>query len=109
MAAGAMVLEITRIDVMPGTAGEFRRAVARAQPIFSAAKGCRSVRLMQMVEADNAFLLLVEWERLEDHTVDFWVSDGFRDWRERVGGFFASPPRVEHGTAGLVIMDGGGA
>jgi quinol monooxygenase YgiN len=99
-----MVLEIARILVRPGTASQFREAVASATPIFAAARGCRSVRLMRSAEAEDCFMLLVEWEQLSDHTVTFWASDGFQQWRHLVGGFFAETPRVEHATQDFTIL-----
>jgi len=39
---------------------------------------------------------MIEWERLEDHTVGFRQSPAFTRWRELVGPYFASTPVVDH-------------
>ena len=41
-------------------------------------------------------LVLVVWETVENHTVDFRGSADFQEWRKLVGHCFASPPEVEH-------------
>ncbi|MDU6242457.1 MAG: antibiotic biosynthesis monooxygenase, partial [Bradyrhizobium sp.] len=40
--------------------------------------------------------LMVKWETLENHTVDFRGSENFTEWRGLVGPYFAAPPDVEH-------------
>jgi len=42
--------------------------------------------------------LQIEWDTLENHTVEFRGSAAFAQWRAIVGPFFAQPPRVEHYT-----------
>lgn len=99
-----MILEVSKLKIRPGKNGEFEREVASAAPIFAAAEGCRSARLLRVEEDPESYLLLVEWDSLEDHTVTFWSSDGFRQWRQKVGEFFSEPARIEHATDGLTIL-----
>ena len=46
--------------------------------------------------ARAAFLLLVEWERLEDHTEGFRGSAAYQDWRAALHHFYDPFPVVEH-------------
>lgn len=91
-----MVLEIAQIDVKPGMEQEFEAAVKEAVPLFQRAKGCRGMELQRSIEKPSRFRLFVEWETLENHTVDFRNSDDFQQWRKLVGHCFQSPPDVEH-------------
>lgn len=93
-----MILEIATLDIMPGKEAAFEAGVAHARALFARAKGCRGMALRRTVENPSTYLLLVEWDRLEDHTVGFRNSEDFPRWRELVGGFFATPPVVVHGT-----------
>jgi len=54
------------------------------------------LRLSRGVESPDRYLLLVEWESLEDHTVGFRESDRFAEWRSHIGPFFDAPPEVDH-------------
>ena len=40
--------------------------------------------------------LLVEWDRLEDHTVGFRQSPRYEKWRALLHRFYDPFPRVEH-------------
>jgi heme-degrading monooxygenase HmoA len=91
-----MVLEIAQIDVKPGSEDEFESGVKRAAPIFQRAKGCNGMILQRSIERPTRYRLFVQWETLENHTVDFRNSPDFQEWRKLVGHCFASPPDVEH-------------
>ena len=91
-----MVLEIAQIDITPGKEDAFEAGVKEAVPIFKRAKGCKGVELQRSVEHPSRYRLFVEWETVENHTVDFRGSADFQEWRKLVGHCFAEPPQVEH-------------
>jgi quinol monooxygenase YgiN len=71
-------------------------AVKQAVPLFRRAKGCTGMELQRSHEKPSRYRLFVQWEALENHTVDFRESSDFQDWRRLVGHCFADPPEVEH-------------
>jgi len=83
-----MILEIAQIDVKPGMEAQFEAGVRKAGPLFERAKGCKGM--------PQRYRLFVQWETLENHTVDFRSSPDFPEWRKLVADCFASPPEVEH-------------
>jgi len=91
-----MVWEIAQIDVKPGAEAAFEAAVEEAVPLFKKSRGCKGMQLQRGVEQPSRYRLVVEWETLENHTVDFRGSENFQQWRRLVGEYFASPPVVEH-------------
>jgi heme-degrading monooxygenase HmoA len=91
-----MILEIAQIDVKPGMEAEFEAAVNKAAPIFKRAKGCKLMTLQRSHEMPQRYRLFVQWETLENHTVDFRGSPDFTEWRRLVGHCFAAPPEVKH-------------
>lgn len=93
-----MILEQALLPVRPGQEAEFLAAFARARPIVSGMRGCRSVRLSRCVERPSDFLLLVEWEALEDHTVGFRGSPEYQQWRALLHHFYDPFPEVLHFT-----------
>ena len=97
-----MVLEHAVITIRPGTAAEFEGAMLRARAVIAACNGFVSLELHRGVETPERYLLLVEWETLEDHTVGFRQSDSFLEWRSLIGPYFESPPLVDH----VVPVDG---
>jgi heme-degrading monooxygenase HmoA len=91
-----MVLEIAQIDVKPGMEGDFEAGVAKAVAIFRRAKGCKAMELQRSIELPSRYRLLIRWDTLENHTVDFRGSADYQEWRKLVGHCFAEPPAVEH-------------
>ncbi len=91
-----MVTEYAEIRIQPGSSERFLAAVAEAVPLFRRARGCRSMRIEQRIEEPDMFVLMVDWETLEDHEVHFRQSADFQGWRQLVGSFFAGPPTVTH-------------
>lgn len=91
-----MIKEIARIDIDPAKAAAFEAAVAQAQPHFRAAPGCRSFALERAVDRPGHYLLVVGWDSIDAHMVDFRASDGFQAWRALVGPFFTATPDVFH-------------
>ncbi|MCJ2183609.1 antibiotic biosynthesis monooxygenase [Novosphingobium sp. 1949] len=91
-----MIHEIATLIIDPATAPEFEAAVLAAKPHFEAAKGFVSFALERSIETAGRYHLVVGWESVEAHTVDFRESDGFAAWRALAGPFFVAPPSVEH-------------
>lgn len=96
-----MVLETAVLQVKPGQAAAFEQAFAQAQPIIASMEGYLSHRLERSVETPDKYLLLVEWRRLENHTVGFRQSAGYQEWRRLLHHFYDPPPMVEHYEAVL--------
>jgi len=91
-----VITEHALLDVMPGSEEEFVESMERAKAIIAASPGFVSLRVERCVERPSCFLLLVEWERLEDHTEGFRGSAGYRDWRAALHHFYDPFPVVEH-------------
>ena len=94
--AATMVLEIADFAILPGREEAFAAAVQEGVAQLQGSPGFRSVRLTRGIESPSRFVLLVEWDDLEAHTVGFRESERFTRWREIVGPFFDGPPKVEH-------------
>lgn len=91
-----MILELADIAVTPGSGPEFEAALAEARAVIAASPGFRSLAVRRGVESPDRYVLLIEWEALEDHTVGFRESPAFGEWRALIGPFFDGPPAVEH-------------
>jgi heme-degrading monooxygenase HmoA len=93
-----MILEIAQIEIKPGMEAAFEDGVTRAAPLFQRARGCKGMELHRSVENPTRYRLLVRWQTLENHTVDFRGSPDFQEWRRLVSDCFARSPEVEHAT-----------
>jgi heme-degrading monooxygenase HmoA len=92
-----MILEIADIRIPPGKQAEFDAAIQRGvETVIAGAKGFRGYKVNRGVESPERYLLMIYWDTLEDHTVDFRGGPLFPQWRAIVGPYFAVPPIVEH-------------
>lgn len=95
-----MILEIADIRIAPGQQAAFEEAIQRGiATVISKAQGFRNARVQHGIESPERYVLMIEWDTLEDHTVHFRGGELFPQWRAIVGPFFASPPVVEHFNA----------
>ena len=66
-----MITEIAQIDIKPGSEKDFEAAVAKARAAFGRSKGFHGFELHKSIEKPQRYRLMVKWETLENHTVDF--------------------------------------
>ena len=100
-----MILEVADFRITPGKQAEFSEAIKRGvETVIAHAKGFAGYKVNHSIESPDRYLLMIYWQTLENHTVDFRGSPAFGEWRAIVGPFFAEPPKVEHFE--LVTMSG---
>ena len=91
-----MILEVAILDVIPEQTAEFERSFSEAQKIISLMKGYISHQLQKCLEKPNRYILLVNWETLDDHTQGFRGSAEYQEWRRLLHHFYDPFPEVEH-------------
>ena len=91
-----MILEVAILNVKPTLAEQFEQDFKRASVYISAIKGYVNHSLQKCIEVENQYLLLVNWETLEDHTVGFRQSAGYQDWKKLLHDYYDPFPKVEH-------------
>jgi heme-degrading monooxygenase HmoA len=94
-----MILELADIRIQTGRQSEFDAAIVKGvEEVISWAKGYHGYKVSKCIQSPERYVLMIYWETLENHTVDFRESAAFLEWRGIVGPFFAAPPVVEHFT-----------
>ncbi|MBC3885823.1 antibiotic biosynthesis monooxygenase family protein [Undibacterium griseum] len=92
-----MILELADIRIHPGQQTEFDAAIQRGlAEVISQARGFCGFKVNKGIESPERYVLMIFWETLENHTIDFRESPAFAQWRAIVGPYFAAPPVVEH-------------
>lgn len=91
-----MILEVAILDIKSGREQEFEIAFAKAQVIISSIQGYLSHQLQKCIENPNRYILLVNWETLEAHTVGFRTSEQYQEWRKLLHQFYDPFPEVQH-------------
>ena len=91
-----MILEVAILDIKPGMESDFESAFGRAQKIISSMPGYISHELQHCLEKTNRYILLVNWETLEHHTIGFRESPQYQEWRSLLHHFYDPFPVVQH-------------
>lgn len=91
-----MILEAVMLTIRPGQQPEFEAAFQQAAPIIRASPGYLHHELHHCLEDAQRYLLLVQWETLEAHTVGFRGSAAYQDWKRLLHHFYDPFPVVEH-------------
>lgn len=91
-----MILEVAILNVIPNRLEEFESSFFIAQNILSSMKGYKWHQIRKCIEVSNRYILLVEWETIEDHTVGFRQSAEYLEWKKLLHHFYDPFPMVEH-------------
>jgi heme-degrading monooxygenase HmoA len=91
-----LILEVAILDLKPGIAEEFEATFRVASNIIMGMPGYISHELQHCLEHRDRYILLVRWEKLEDHTVGFRGSPEYQEWRSLLHHFYEPFPTVEH-------------
>ena len=92
-----MIYEVADFRISPDQKDAFEEAIQRGvNTVIANATGFRRHTIKRCIETPGRYLLIIEWETLENHTKDFRESDAFKAWRDIVGSYFSEPPVVEH-------------
>ena len=91
-----MVTEIAEITAQPAKAEELQAGLLRGLEVIRSAEGCRSALLKRCIEDGDRFVLEIEWETLEHHTVQFRGGPLFPQYRSHITGLFVDPIVARH-------------
>lgn len=91
-----MILEAVMLQVKEGLEEEYETSFRQASHIISKMDGYISHELQRCLEVEGKYLLLVKWEKLEDHTEGFRQSSEYQEWKQLLHHFYDPFPIVEH-------------
>jgi heme-degrading monooxygenase HmoA len=91
-----LILEHALLSVRPGQEADFESSMSAALAIIEFAPGCLGAEVRAQLEDPSTYLLIVRWERLEDHVEGFRGSELFERWRELTHPFYVERPEVTH-------------
>lgn len=91
-----MILEAVMLQVKDGMETEYESVFKQASSIISSMQGYINHELQRCMEQQGKYLLLVQWETLEDHTIGFRQSEQYQEWKALLHHFYDPFPTVEH-------------
>ncbi len=91
-----MILEVVTWDIKPNLEKEFEFAFGEAQQILASMNGYKSHQFQKSLENPSRYILLVNWDTLEDHTEGFQKSDLYQKYRSILKKFYEPGAKLEH-------------
>jgi heme-degrading monooxygenase HmoA len=91
-----MILEVALLHLIEGKEQEFEADFNKASKYISSIKGYIKHTLNKCIEEKNKYILLVGWETLENHTIDFRESEQYLEWKKLLHLYYNPFPIVEH-------------
>jgi len=91
-----MILEVAILQIKDGLEFEFETSFTKASKIISSMKGFVSYQLKKCIEKKHQYILLVQWETLEDHEIGFRKSYEYQEWKSLLHYFYEPFPEVLH-------------
>lgn len=91
-----MITEIATLVCTPGRESDLKAAFVKARVLFNRAKGCKGVVFRRSIETPERYLVIVDWETIENHTLDFQKSEDYQTWRALVTPCLTTAPVAEH-------------
>ncbi|WP_066224654.1 antibiotic biosynthesis monooxygenase family protein [Formosa haliotis] len=91
-----MILEVAILEVKKGMEDTFETDFKKASAYIALTPGYLNHKLNICIEQPNKYILLVEWETLEDHTIGFRTSDNYNSWKALLHPYYDPFPTVEH-------------
>ena len=91
-----MITELAILFVKDGEQDNFQLDFAKAGQFISSIKGYLGHSLQKCLEHSNKYVLLVNWETIEDHTIGFRQSAVYQQWKSLLHHYYDPFPVVEH-------------
>jgi heme-degrading monooxygenase HmoA len=91
-----MILEVAILNIKEGLSEEFENNFSIAKSIISSMTGYIAHELKKCIEQEDKYILLVQWETLEEHEIGFRKSKEYQQWKALLHHFYEPFPVVEH-------------
>lgn len=91
-----MIKEVAILSIQKGQSEAFQQAFSKAEKIIQGMPGFLNHQLLKCMEQEDRYILLVDWETLQDHTIGFRQSPEYQDWKALLHHFYDPFPVVEH-------------
>lgn len=91
-----MIIEHVHLTIKPGQSERFELAFQQAKEIIAPMQGLNAVQLIRHLQDQQRYILMIFWDRLEDHTEGFRTSDAYVEWKALLHPFYDPHPEVEY-------------
>lgn len=91
-----MIIEHVHLQIKPEQSQAFEAAFQQAKAFIYPMSGLNAVQVIKNIQDSHRYILLVFWDKLEDHTEGFRQSAEYQQWKALLHPFYDPMPRVEY-------------
>ncbi|AWL30266.1 antibiotic biosynthesis monooxygenase [Acinetobacter defluvii] len=91
-----MIIEHVHLQIKPEQSQAFEAAFKHAQEFIYPMSSLNAVQLIKNIQDEHRYILLVFWDKLEDHTEGFRKSAEYQQWKALLHPFYDPMPTVEY-------------
>lgn len=91
-----MIIEHVHLTIRPDQSQAFEAAFKHAKELIYPMSGLNAVQLIKNIEDAQRYILLVFWDKVEDHTEGFRKSVEYQQWKALLHPFYDPMPTVEY-------------
>lgn len=91
-----MIIEHVHLQIKPEQSQAFEEAFKLAKEFIYPMSGLNAVQLIKNIQDEHRYILLVFWDKLEDHTEGFRQSAEYQQWKALLHPFYDPMPTVEY-------------
>lgn len=91
-----MIIEHVHLTIRPDQSQAFEVAFKQAKAFIYPMSGLNTLQLIKNIEDEHRYILLVFWDKLEDHTEGFRKSAEYQQWKALLHPFYDPMPTVEY-------------
>jgi heme-degrading monooxygenase HmoA len=90
------VYELAEFTIPAGREADFEQTMLVAQEVIGRTPGLISIEYWRGVETPNVYNLLLKWESMDAHLVEWRDSPHYAEWSALVVPFIEGTPRDAH-------------
>lgn len=98
-----MIIEHVHLNIKQNQSQAFELAFHKAKAIIYPMDGLNAVQLIKHVEDDHRYIMMIFWDRIEDHTEGFRQSAAYQEWNALLHPFYEAIPKVEYYQPHLLL------
>ena len=91
-----MIIEHVHLTIRPDQSQAFEAAFKHAKELIYPMSGLNAVQLIKNIEDAQRYILLVFWDKVEDHTEGFRKSVEYQQRKALLHPFYDPMPTVEY-------------
>lgn len=91
-----MFIEHVYLQIKPDQSTAFEQAMQQAKGLVAGISGFHELQLLKHATQADRYILMIVWERIEDHQHGFRQSAAYLEWKALLHHFYTPMPSVEY-------------